>query len=100
MKTRRILFSIVFALISILSFGQTKADTIAIDQTSITRWIVDSTKTVKDKLIVKYYCIYKGQLVSTTKITLQNVTLCEKYKAKCALILITSKTGKKRIVCN
>lgn len=97
---QRTLFSIVFALVSLLSFGQAKADTIAIDQTSVTRWIADSTKTAKGKPTVKYYCIYKGQLVSTTKTTLQNVALCEKYKAKCALILITSKTGKKRIVCN
>ena len=97
---KRISSLIVFALISLLSFGQIKADTISINQTSITRWITDSTKTTKGNTIIKYYCIYNGQLISTTKTTLQNVALCEKYKAKCALILITSKTGKKRIICN
>lgn len=96
---KRLTIALVCSLFSLIALAATP-DTIAVQQTDITRWIADSTLTSKGKPTVKYYCLYKGQLISTNRSTLQNVALCEKYKAKCALILITSKTGRKRIVCN
>lgn len=98
--TKRILLLSLITLVSLSTFAQTKADTIAIDQSFITKWIADTTLIAKGKTIIKYYCLYKGQLVSTNKTTLQNVALCNKYKVKCALILITSKTGRQRITSN
>lgn len=81
-------------------FAQSKADTIAVQQEEITKWIADTTITSKGKSVVKYYCIYKGALVSTNRTTVKNVALCRKHGAKAALVLITSKTGKRRIVGN
>lgn len=96
---RKIFIFLTLFAATLCSFASV-ADTTAIDQSSITRWIVDSTKTSKGKLSVKYYCIYKGQLVLTNKTTMKSVAICKKYGAKCALILITSTSGRKRIVCN
>lgn len=97
---KKTLFTILFAFVTTFTFAETKSDTIVIDQEYITSWIADSTLNTKGKSTIKYYCIYKGELIATNKTTLKNVSLCKKYKAKCALVLITSKTGRKRIVCN
>ena len=75
-----------------------KADTVAIDATSITKWIADTTTTSRGNLSIKYYVLYKGELVNTNKTTMNNVKLCKKYRAKAALIMITSATGRRRIV--
>ena len=75
-----------------------KADTVAVDVTSITKWIADTTTTAKGNLSIKYYVLYKGELVNTNRTTMQNVKLCKKYGAKSALIMITSATGRRRIV--
>lgn len=96
---RKILIFLVLSVATLCSFAA-QADTTAVHQSDVTKWICDTTINTKGKQVVKYYALYKGQLVSTNRTTLQNVLLCENYKAKCALILITSKTGKKRIVCN
>ena len=50
---KRTLFSIVFALVSLLSFGQTKADTTAIRQSDVTKWICDTTTTAKGKTSIQ-----------------------------------------------
>lgn len=95
---KRTLFSIVFALVNLLSFGQTKADTTAIRQSDVTKWICDTTTTAKGKTSIKYYAVYKGKLVSTSKTTFEAVKLCKKHNVQCALVYITSTTGRKRIV--
>ena len=75
-----------------------KADTVAVDAISITKWIADTTTTSRGNVSIKYYVLYKGELVNTNRTTMQNVKLCKKYGAKSALIMITSATGRRRIV--
>ena len=75
-----------------------KADTIAVDANAITKWIADTTTTAKGNLSIKYYVLYKGELVNTNRTTMNNVKLCKKYGAKAALIMITSASGRRRIV--
>lgn len=94
---KKLTTTLLLFLLSLLSFAQTKSDTIAIDQSSITRWITDTTTSAKGKLTIKYYCIYKNKLVSTNKTTFESVKLCKKHNVQCALICITSSTGRKRI---
>lgn len=96
---KRLFISLLLAFVCSASFAA-EADTTAIRQSDVTKWICDTTTNTKGKQVVKYYALYKGQLVSTNRTTLQNVSLCEKYKAQCALVLITTKTGRKRIICN
>lgn len=84
-----------------MSVGATKpvkADTIAVDANAITKWIADTTTTAKGNLSIKYYVLYKGELVNTNRTTMNNVKLCKKYGAKSALIMITSASGRRRIV--
>ena len=75
-----------------------KADTIAVDANAIGKWIADTTTTTKGNLSIKYYVLYKGELVNTNRTTMNNVKLCKKYGAKAALIMITSASGRRRIV--
>lgn len=96
---RRLTIALVCSLFSLIVLAATP-DTIAVQQTDITKWIVEQTTTSKGKPTTKYYCIYKGELVNTSKTVSERASLCKKHNAKCALILITSKSGRKRIALN
>lgn len=96
---KRLTTALVFSLFSLIVSAAT-FDTIAVQQTDITKWIVEQTTTSKGKPTTKYYCIYKDELVNTSKSVSERVSLCKKHNAKCALILITSKSGRKRIALN
>lgn len=95
---KKLIFGVVLLIVALSTNAAIKADTISIDDTTITKWIADTTINSKGKQSIKYYCIYKGQLVSTNKITIDNVKLCKKFGAKTALILITSANGRKRVI--
>lgn len=93
---------ILFILISVFThnlFAIDSADTISVNQKDITKWIIEKTVNNNGNPTIKYYAIYKGELINTNKTTVNKAKLCDKYKAKCALILITNK-GRKRIVLN
>lgn len=96
---KKILFVFGLAVLSVTCCAETAPDTILIEQSAITKWIADSTRTAKGTPTIKYYCLYKGQLVGTNRTTIQTITLCNKYNATCKLLLVTSKTGKRRIIC-
>ena len=96
---KRLTTALVFSLFSLIASAAT-SDTIAVQQTDITKWIIEQTTTSKGKPTTKYYCIYKDELVNTSKSVSERVSLCKKHNAKCALILITSKSGRKRITLN
>lgn len=96
---KRLTTALVFSLFSLIASAAT-SDTIAVQQTDVTKWIVEQTTTSKGKPTTKYYCIYKDELVNTSKSVSERVSLCKKHNAKCALILITSKSGRKRIALN
>ena len=82
----------IMAVIALNASAATPNDTIGIDQRDVKKWVeteVVNTKGVKTK---KYYCIYKEQLVPTSKTVYEKAMLCNKFGAKCALILIGKKT--------
>lgn len=66
-----------------ISNAATPNDTIGIDQTGIK--FVENTTTVKGKETTKYYALYKGFLVTTTKNVKEKAELCTKYGVRCAL---------------
>lgn len=82
----------------------TPNDTIAINQSDVTKWEAVKSLNTKGNKTIKYYCVYKGFLVNTTKTTKEKAELCKKLGAKCALIAIGKKTKDgftpKRIVLN
>ena len=95
----KILFIALLSLISTFGYSKTVNDTIGIAQSEISKWIMDtSAKTPK------YYCIYKNNLLTTSKTTYEKVKLCNKYGAKCALLLIGNKKNKvfipKKVILN
>lgn len=85
-------------MMSVSATKPVKADTIAVDANAITKWIADTATTSRGNLSIKYYVLYKGELVNTNRTTMNNVKLCKKYGAKAALIMITSASGRRKII--
>ena len=99
MIKRLFIMALLFGtMMSVSAVKPAKADTIAVDANAITKWIADSTTNSKGGISVKYYVLYKGELVNTNRTTMNNIKLCKKYGAKAALIMITSASGRRRIV--
>jgi hypothetical protein len=79
-------------------------DTISVNNIDIKKWVQAESTNAKGAKVIKYYCIWKDELVSTSKNVYEKAMLCQKYGAKCALICIGKKSkGKfspKRIALN
>ena len=76
--------------ISINSYAA-KNDTLAVNNNLITKVIKHNTTTSKGKPIVKYYFVYNGNLVSTTKTVVEKYELAKAYGVRIALIIIKNK---------
>lgn len=95
-------FSIaVVALLLTLSLNVNAAnnDTLKVDNNAITKVIEAPTTNSKGKATTKYYFIYKGELVNTSKTVVTKYKLAKQYNANCALALVVSRTNK-RIILN
>lgn len=68
-----------------------KNDTIAVNSNLITKVIKHNTTTSKGKPVVKYYFVYNGNLVSTTKTVVEKYELAKAYGVRIALIMIKNK---------
>lgn len=79
-------------LCAINTHAATPNDTIAISLSDVSKWEAVEGLNTKGYKTVKYYCVYKTLLVSTTKTTMEKAELCKKLGAKCALICIGKKT--------
>ena len=76
--------------ISINSYGA-KSDTLAVNNSLITKVIRHKTTTSKGKPTIKYYFVYNGNLVSTTKTVVDKYELAKAYGVRIALIIIKNK---------
>lgn len=70
-------------------------DTIVVNQAQVTKWIVDETTNTKGAPVKKYYAIYNGELLSTSKTVYEKASLCQKHGAKLSLIAIGKKKNGK-----
>jgi len=81
-----------------------KNDTVSVNSMDIKKWVQAESVNAKGAKVIKYYCIYKDELVNTSKNTYEKAKLCQQYGAKCALICIGKKQGNrftpKRITLN
>lgn len=77
----------------------TKADTLKVDNQAITEVIVYPTTNTKGEKTTKYYFIYKGELVNTSKTVVEKYKLAKQFHANCALAIVVSKSNK-RIILN
>lgn len=68
-----------------------KSDTLSVDNNLITKVIKHKTTTTKGKPIIKYYFVYNGNLVSTTKTVVDKYELAKAYGVRIALIIIKNK---------
>lgn len=66
-----------------------KTDTVFANPTLIQKWITEPTKNEKTgKVVNKYYVIYDGRLITTSKSVVDKVILCQKYNVSCALAIV------------
>ena len=65
--------------------------TLAVNNNLITKVIKHNTTTSKGKPVVKYYFVYNGNLVSTTKTVIDKYELAKAYGVRIALIIIKNK---------
>lgn len=77
--------------ISSINCSAAKNDTIAVNSNLITKVIKHNTTTSKGKPVVKYYFVYNGNLVSTTKTVVEKYELAKAYGVRIALIMIKNK---------
>lgn len=94
----QIAMSLVFMLCMSISVKAADNDTIAVDNSKITRIIEEKGVTVKGTEKTTYYIIYQGELVKTTKNVVEKYNLAKKYNCKCSLLLIKSKSGMRIIL--
>ena len=66
-----------------------KSDTLAVNNNLITKVIRHNTTTSKP--VTKYYFVYNGNLVSTTKTVVDKYELAKAYGVRIALIIIKNK---------
>ena len=68
-----------------------KSDTLTVNNSLITKVIRHNTTTSKGKPVTKYYFVYNGNLVSTTKTVVDKYELAKAYGVRIALIIIKNK---------
>ena len=87
-----------FLICAILNVAaETKADTLKVDNAQITKIVEAETTTSKGKTI-KYYFIYRGELVNTSKTVVAKYKLAKQYNANCALAIVIKGKSTKRII--
>ena len=75
--------------ISSINCSAAKSDTLAVNNSLITKVIRHNTTTSKP--VTKYYFVYNGNLVSTTKTVVDKYELAKAYGVRIALIIIKNK---------
>ena len=78
--------------------AETKADTLKVDNAQITKVIEAETTTSKGTKTIKYYFIYKGELVNTSKTVVEKYKLAKQFGANCALVIINGKNSKRIVL--
>lgn len=81
----------ILMCISSINCSAAKNDTLAVNNNLITKVIKHNTTTSKGKPITKYYFVYNGNLVSTTKTVVDKYELAKAYGVRIALIIIKNK---------
>lgn len=100
---KRILFAVALMVGGASIYAQTDAknDTLVVVNEKIKSVIQDETINSNGKKVVKYYILYAGELVQTSKNVAEKYRLCQKHGAKCALAIVKNKkTNRKRIILN
>lgn len=81
----------ILMCISSINIYAAKSDTLAVNNNLITKVIKHNTVSSKGKPVTKYYFVYNGNLVSTTKTVVEKYELAKAYGVRIALIMIKNK---------
>ena len=90
-KPIQISFIIGMLMCISINCSAAKNDTIAVNNNLITKVIKHNTTTSKGKPVTKYYFVYNGNLVSTTKTVVDKYEIAKAYGVRIALIIIKNK---------
>lgn len=84
---------IIGALMCISSINcyAAKIDTLAVNNNLITKVIKHKTTNTKGKEVIKYYFVYNGNLISTSKTVVDKYELAKSYGVRIALIIIKNR---------
>ena len=101
---KKCIFVCLMMMAALSTQAAVKNDTIGIDQKGIVKFVEHKSTNSKGKETIKYFALYQGYLVQTTKNVKEKVELCSQYGARCALALIGTKTKTgfipKRLILN
>lgn len=101
MKKLILALALIAGALTASAKGTAQNDTIAVDNAKIERVVENKTTNSKGKAMVKYYFIYGGELVPTSKLVVEVYNLAKQYGANCALaVVINKETKRKRIIRN
>lgn len=76
-------------------------DTVPVQTSQTCKLVEDTTTNAKGRTVTRYYIIYDGELVQTSKRVAETMKLCAKHGAKCGLAVVINKKSKhKRIILN
>lgn len=94
---------IIFAVLSLVmatasAAGKSTVDTVACNNALITKWITDVQTNEEGKDVIKYYVVYNGRLVSTSKSVIDKVKLCQKHNIAIALACVRRNKKITRII--
>lgn len=81
----------ILMCISSINCSAAKSDTLAVNNNLITKVIKHKTTNTKGKEVIKYYFVYNGNLVSTSKTVVDKYELAKAYGVRIALIIIKNK---------
>lgn len=88
---KKLFITAVIACATLSLSAATPKDTIVVNNGEITKWIESESTNAKGKKTMKYYVIYKGELVVTNKASFEKQKLVQKHGAKLKAIAIGSK---------
>ena len=100
---KKIIITLVLAVAAISAYAadEVKNDTIPVNNSEIVKIVEDESVNSKGNKVTKFYILYGGELIPTSKHVVETYKLCQKYEAKCALaMVINKKTNRKRIILN
>ncbi len=100
MKT--FILSLLLSVITLTAFaGEVQNDTIAVNNSEIVKLVEDDTTNSKGQKVTKYYFLYNGELIQTSRHVVESYNLCKKHNVKCHLAMVVNrKNNRKRIILN
>lgn len=103
MRIKKCLMAAAFILSAICTEAKepTQNDTIQMKNSEAIKIVEDESVNSKGQKVTKFYVLYEGELIKTSRNVVEAYNLCKKHGAKCHLaIVINKKNNHKRVIRN